>query len=246
MRSICFGLATLYALASATPTWADDPSNELKWMRDSVEYWTLTRQNYRVALHAVVAQSATLDKRTPWTVVLDIDETVLDNSTYQLERKAYGDDFNWASWNGWCERRVAKPIPGATEFIESIRKMGAQIAFISNRHDVTRQATIDNLNMYGLWNKKDVLCLKTDDKAYDKVARRTELRKGEGACTLGGRPVTILAYLGDTIHDFPEEGEEVIKGDRDSQFGTRYVVFPNPMYGSWSEEITRPTTTEAP
>src|SRR6266542_5713758 len=67
-----------------------------KYVRDSEEYAALARQVYRSAGDAVDrARSAAPG---PWAVVLDIDETTLDNSTYQLERAAYGLPFEAASW----------------------------------------------------------------------------------------------------------------------------------------------------
>lgn len=221
------------------PTAFSSDSLETRWVRDSVEYWTLTRQTYRTALEQVTARAA---KQKKWAVVLDVDETVLDNSAYQLGRHAYGTSFEMVSWNAWCERRAAQAIPGVKTFIAGVRKLGGQVVFLSNRHVSTQQATIDNLTSEGLWSKGDVICLQTDDKAYDKATRRNELRSGEGACSAKGKPMTVLAYLGDTIHDFPEEGEETQEGGRDAQFGQRYFLFPNPMYGSWSRRVTRPLT----
>ena len=206
-------------------------------MRDSVEYVTITQQTFAVATRSVQAQAAALPKKSAWAVVLDVDETLLDNSTFQLEGQAYNRAFDWNDWNAWTERRAAKPIPGAVEFVQAVRDAGGRVAFVTNRHEVTREATRDNLAAEGMWSDDDLLCLKTIDKAYNKRVRRTELRSGDGRCAWDGVEVKVLAYVGDTIHDFPEDGED---GSRATDFGTRFFILPNPMYGSWSGEVTRP------
>jgi 5'-nucleotidase (lipoprotein e(P4) family) len=236
MLRILSVLATLFVLP--TSAFAAD-GLETRWFRDSVEYMTLAQQTYRMALQAVEAEEK---QHKNWAVVLDVDETVLDNSAYQLERHAYGDSFDMKTWNAWCERRAAQPVPGVKTFLDAVRKLGGNIVFISNRHVVTEQATIDTLQAQNLWSKGDIICLKTDDEAYTKVVRRTEARTGQGDCMVKGKEMAILAYLGDNIHDFPEDGEEVQEGGRDAQFGTKYFLFANPMYGSWSRKPTRPMT----
>ena len=79
----------------------------IKYMRDSQEYATLARQVYRGAEQAIRQAAADLEKGS-WVVSLDIDETALDNSTYQLEREAYGLPFEAVSWNAWIARRQAR------------------------------------------------------------------------------------------------------------------------------------------
>ena len=63
---------------------------DVKYVRDSEAYATLTRQVYRLALDAIRRRVADARQDGPWAVVLDIDETTLDNSTYQLELGTYG------------------------------------------------------------------------------------------------------------------------------------------------------------
>ena len=46
-------------------------------------------------------EAATGSRGAVWAVVLDLDETVLNNQTYQLERAAYQAPFDTDSWNAW-------------------------------------------------------------------------------------------------------------------------------------------------
>lgn len=231
----------LAALILLLPLSAEAGDKATRWVRDSIEYHTLTHQVYAGATRAVQETIAAegLKKKDHFVVVVDVDETILDNSPYQLQMGAYGTSFEPASWNAWCERREAIPVPGAAAFIASVHEAGGKVAFVTNRHEVTRQATQDNLEAQGLWGKDDILCLKTDDEAYDKVVRRTEVRGGTGACSWEGKPARVLAYVGDTITDFPEAGEEA-GVDRDAAWGQSYFLLPNPMYGSWERGVTRP------
>jgi 5'-nucleotidase (lipoprotein e(P4) family) len=233
----------MYALAALIllPMTAEAGDKSTRWVRDSIEYHTLTHQVYAGATRAVRATVADerLKKKDHWVVVVDVDETILDNSPYQLQMGAYGTSFEPVSWNAWCERREAIPVPGAAAFIAAVHEAGGKVAFVTNRHEVTRAATRANLESQGLWGGDDILCLKTDDDAYDKVVRRTEVRTGTGPCSWEGKPARVLAYVGDTITDFPESGEE--EGvDRGSAWGQTYFLLPNPMYGSWEREVTRP------
>src|SRR5262245_50862862 len=101
--------ATLLESQSAVPT-----NLGIKYVRDSEEYATLARQVYRGATGAVISSAA---GGAFWGVILDIDETALDNSSYQLERGAYGLPYDDASWNAWVNRRVATAVPGVVDFV---------------------------------------------------------------------------------------------------------------------------------
>lgn len=225
----------LLGVAMAFETGANDQL-ELKWMRDSEEFSALTTQVFRDATESVQTQ-ARGQRRQPWTVVVDIDETLLDNTPYFLELAAYDRAFDWPSWDAWCARRTAEPVPGAVAFLQAVRDAGGRVAFISNRHERTRQATIDNLSTAGMWTDSDRLCLLTDDDAYTKRVRRSQVREGTGPCGWEGEPVNVLAYLGDTMADLPESDED---GGRWEQLGERTFVLPNPAYGSWEHAVTRP------
>ena len=98
----------------------------IKYMRDSEEYATLTRQVYRIAGEAVTRAASSAAGRR-WAVVLDIDETTLDNSTYQLERAAYGVPYDDKTWDAWVERREAFDFPLLVNH-ERVRMSGVGVA----------------------------------------------------------------------------------------------------------------------
>jgi 5'-nucleotidase (lipoprotein e(P4) family) len=210
---------------------------ELKWFRDSVEHQALSTQIFGHALASVEAQRRELGRRDAWAVVVDIDETVLDNSPYFLELAAYGRSFDWPSWDAWCERRTAEALPGAQAFVDGVRAAGGRVVWISNRHIRTEASTRDNLRAVGLWSDSDGLCLMTDDEARTKRVRREEVREGRGSCGVEGQPARVLAYVGDTWGDLPQDDED---GGNQAQLGVRTFVLPNPLYGGWEHTVTRP------
>ena len=209
----------------------------IKYVRDSEEYATLARQVYRQATEAVARMHpATADR--PWAVVLDIDETTLDNSTYQVERAALGLGYDDASWNAWVVRRAAPPVPGVMDFIAAARKAGGHIAWITNRSTVVAADTRENLQNVGLWRDDDRLCAQVNS-ARTKRIRRSEVMSGTGECAWPGKPVTVVAFIGDQLGDFPEADERVPNAGTDADFGRTCFLLPNSMYGAWTTKVTR-------
>jgi acid phosphatase len=208
-------------------------------MRDSEEYAAIARQLFRSAERAATDAARRQPRGSAWAVVLDVDETALDNSAHQLERLAYRVPFDSASWNAWTRRVEAGTVPGVAGFIAAVRRLGGRVAWISNRWESTREPTRANLTARGLWNDDDRLCLLTPEPAYTKAARRAEVASGAGRCGWDGTPVTVLAFVGDQMADFPQAGEQDPDAGRDDAFGVRFFLLPDPMYGSWATRVTR-------
>ncbi len=229
------------ALVCAAPLLAQSPAVGhalgTKYTRDSEEYAALARQTYRVAADAV-RRSAQGLPRERWTVVVDIDETALDNSVYELERASYGLPFDPVSWNAWVFRHAAGVVPGAADFVAAVREIGGRITWISNRDTVTRDATRVNLRGAGLWNDDDRLCTQ-DRPDHSKRARRAEVVSGTGACAWAGVPMRVVAFVGDQMGDFPAEGESFQDAGADAAFGRTCFLLPNAMYGDWTVRVTR-------
>jgi len=226
---------TVHAQAAA------DPSNkQVKYVRDSEEYAVLTRQVYRQALAALTVAVRERTARTsgPWAVALDVDETVLDNSAYELDRASYGLAFEKQSWTAWVDRAEAGLVPGVVEFISGVRRLGGHVVYISNRDEPTRPATITNLRRFSLWTDQDRLCLATDS-AYTKKVRRTEVIEGKTPCGWPNVPTPVLVWVGDQLGDFPAAGESDADAGSEEAFGRRYFLLPNPMYGNWTTRVTR-------
>jgi acid phosphatase len=214
------------------------PARELgiKYVRDSEEYATLTRQVYRMAGEAVERDAKA--GGGAWAVVLDIDETALDNSVYQLERAAYGQPFEAASWAAWIERREAAAVPGVAAFIQIVRHAGGRVAWISNRDAKLAEPTRANLEALGLWDAGDRMCAQKTP-LHTKADRRREVLAGDGDCSWRGSPMRILAFVGDQLGDFPAASEQILGTGVDAAFGRHCFLLPNSMYGSWTSSVTR-------
>ena len=235
------GLTLACAAAPLRPCEAQTTpqQKQVKYVRDAEEYAVLSRMVYRQALTALTAAVRERSARVsgPWAVVLDIDETVLDNSTYELDRASYGLPFENGSWNAWVNRGEAGVVPGVQTFIAEVRRLGGHVAYISNRDEVVRAATQANLVRFNLWTDLDRLCLITDS-TYTKRVRRAEVAEGRGACSWS-TPTPVLVYIGDQMGDFPATGEGDADAGKDDAFGRRYFILPNPLYGAWTTRVTR-------
>jgi 5'-nucleotidase (lipoprotein e(P4) family) len=213
----------------------------IKYMRDSQEYATLARQVYRAAAQAVRTAAPALEKGS-WVVSVDIDETALDNSPYQLERAAYRLPFDLASFNAWVTRRQATAIPGVSEFMRTVRQLGGRVAWISNRDLQTLEATRANLMALQLWNEQDRLCLQAQTTPRPtKRMRRSEVVAGQGACSWPGTKMRFIVFVGDQMGDFPEADEGIPGAGTDLAFGRTCFLLPQAMYGDW---VTRVTTAQ--
>lgn len=211
------------------------------WMQKAAEYRALAHQAFNLARWQL---DADLDKKNvrklpkaeqkmPRAVVVDIDETVLDNSPSQAagikDRRA----FSLPDWHAWGEMRKAKAIPGAVGFLNYAVSKGVRVFYVSNRDEVQKQATIDNLRAVGF-----------KDAAADNVLLRTTDSTKEPRRSTISRKYRIVLLIGDNLDDFSNVFERKSVADRfaevdkiKDQWGRRFIVLPNAMYGTWENAI---------
>jgi 5'-nucleotidase (lipoprotein e(P4) family) len=230
----CVAVATWTTAAAQQPLTVRETG--IKYVRDSEEYATLTRQVYRLAGDAVTRTANDSASRS-WAVVLDVDETALDNSTYQLERAAYGLPYDDGSWGKWVERREATAVPGVVGFVEVVRRAGGRVAWITNRDASLTDATRANLKTVGVWTDDDRLCAQKTQ--YTKADRRREVVTGKGDCSWPSTPMRVVVFVGDQLGDFPEASEQIPQTGSDAAFGRTCFLLPNSMYGAWTTRVTR-------
>ena len=198
----------------------------LHWFRSSAEYRAATRQTYFLAAERLEEIAGDLEPGT-WAVSLDADETILDNSQYQKELAETGARFEGATWNAWVRREAAPAIPGAAGFLATVRKLGGRIAIVTNRGEEVCDATRSNLRKVGLVYDV-VLC-----GSGEKEPRWEMVTQGSASPDLP--PLQLVLWLGDNIQDFPglDQTLRTRPDDAFADFGVRYFVIPNPVYGSW-------------
>jgi 5'-nucleotidase (lipoprotein e(P4) family) len=217
------------AQAAATPTAGRLPE-AVRWASDSAEHRALFLEVYRAAT-AHVEREAAGRAAGSWAVVLDADETTIDNSAYQRERAVAGRPFDAESWRAWCARREAVPLPGAAAFLARVRALGGKIAIVTNRTAAECPDTEAVFQAHGL--AYDAMLCRPDGGSSDKNPRFEAVARG--TTPAGLPPLDVVAFVGDNILDFPGQSQAVRKqGDEAfAPFGVRYFLLPNPMYGSW-------------
>jgi acid phosphatase len=231
----------------------DDSLNATVWFQTSVERDLVFRQIYRAAggkLPAALADK-TWDalpkgdrdndpRALPPAIIVDVDETVLDNSPNQARLIRSGGEFNDAGWDAWVQQRAAKPLPGALEFLNAAARQGVTVFYISNRSAAQSEATVDNLRRAGVpiagagqFLGKGAVVEGCVAKGSDKGCRRQSV----------GRGYRVLMQFGDQVGDFVD----IVSNTRDGRsqaiapyadwIGERWWTLPNPVYGSWEPAL---------
>ena len=215
--------AILLGIGCATPPRAPF-STALNWITKSREYKAVCLQTYANAWEKV---KPTVQKESgQWAIVMDLDETVLDNSGYQRRLEASGTGHSQEAWEVWVNDSEAGLVPGAKEFIKKVRTLQrGRIIFISNRYARGIEATLLNLKKHGLTSANDIYLLRAN-RQDTKSNRRQEVSKGANRMTSHGA-FKVLAWFGDAAHDFPK--------DPKLKWGTQKFMLPNPVYGNWDE-----------
>ena len=188
--------------------------NATLWVQSSAEYRASALQTYAIARRALDDALAEASPR-PAAVVLDLDETALDNSRYAARQLRKGETFTFGdTWTAWVSESAAAAVPGAAEFLQYARSRGVTPFYVTNRLTIHRPATLANLQKLGFPVSEETLLVR-DSSSTDKTARRDSI----------AARYRVLLYLGDALGDFPVGDEP--------QWGTRWFVVPNPIYGSW-------------
>lgn len=203
--------------------------NDVRWFRTSAEYRASTRQTYATATARLPELSRGLPNQG-WAVILDADETVLDNSEYQRRRSMLDSGYTEATWATWVNERAAPAVPGAPEFTRAVHAAGGRIAIVTNRADSLCTSTRINLQTAGI--EADLVLCQTPGPS-DKNPRFQKVQNGTAAA--GVPPLTVVAWVGDNILDFPGMSQSSRNDPRAlDAFGTKFFILPNPMYGSWT------------
>ena len=202
----------------------------IRWVRDSSEYVAAALQTYQAATSRVEQEGP----RWPagrWVVILDADETVISSLQYQIERARARLAYTPESWAAWVRRREAVPIPGAAKFLERVRVLGGRIAIVTNRLGSECDDAIAVFRAHAL--AYDAMLCRPDGSPSDKTARFESVAAGR--ILAGSEPLTVVAVVGDNILDFPglTQAARASGAPALADFGIRYFILPNPMYGSW-------------
>ena len=169
----------------------------------------------------------------PPAVVLDVDETLLDNSLYQVWMLKNNQTFSTKTWNQFCAAQVSTAIPGAVDFAKYADSKGVKVFYISNRDASTEKDTRENMEKLGfpMGGNVDTMLMtrKQPDWGSAKGTRRAHVAKS----------YRILINVGDNFGDFVDEyrGSEterlkVLEQHKD-RWGREWIMIANPSYGSF-------------
>lgn len=241
-------------VAAATVTVpANDNLNAVAWTQTAIEHDLIFMQTYRDAESRLLAalkdprwdalpkedRVAPIKGLKP-AVVLDIDETVLDNSPYQARLIKQGGEFNEADWANWCKEEIARALPGVVEFTQFAARHGIAVIYVSNRAKDLDQVTLENLRKVGLpvSGPQAFLGLGTFVAGCEQIGTEKGCRR-----QMISHKYRVLMQFGDQIGDFATILANNADGRRRAMapymkwIGTRWFVLPNPTYGAWEPAL---------
>jgi 5'-nucleotidase (lipoprotein e(P4) family) len=240
ISSISFALLAAILISACQPKAAErNPAKEYSqqyvsaflWHESSAESHYIYLQGFA---QARIMLEEKLNSGKEWicpSVVLDLDETVLNNNPYTAMLIEKGLSYTEETWAEWIYRAEAKALPGAAEFLNFCAENGVTLWYISNRKHDYLDATLQNMVNLGLPNADaEHVLLKKEES--DKTPRRVWVMDN----------CHVLLYLGDNLRDY----DEIFK-NREENFGktevdrnlkhmlTEFILFPNPSYGEWEK-----------
>ena len=199
------------------------------YQQHASEYRALCYQTFLLAREKA-AQILTVSRfAKPPAVVLDIDETVLDNSPYAGWQIKTDQPYTPESWAEWTAMANADTVPGALGFCRWAKERGVEVFYVSNRRSNEMEATLRNLSRHGFPNADTAhVLLRTD--VSNKEPRRQKVLSTN----------SIIMLIGDNLNDIDESFEGKSNPERDKlvdknqgSWGNSWIVLPNPGYGAW-------------
>ena len=235
--------------APAQASRAHENLNAVLWVQTALEYEASAIQAYKLAelrleaalkdpsWTAAIEQTGSPGALKP-AVIVDVDETVLDNSYYQARMIRDNTAYSSATWDPWVQEAAATAIPGALAFATFAASKGITIFYVTNRTANLEAATRANLAAVGFPLTAGVDTVLTrgerpEWQASSKAARRAHV----------ARDHRILLLIGDDLGDFVAEAagtpaeRRAATAPQASWWGERWIMIPNPTYGSWERAI---------
>jgi len=202
------------------------------YQQTAAEYRALCYQAFNAAKYRLDKSSKMMGMMKKQAIVVDIDETVLDNSPWEANTILKG----WIypeGWNSWIDSAKAIAVPGALEFLKYAEAKGVETFYISNRKESQRKQTLKNLLSEGFPFATDDHLLLKDTESSKKFRREKVIE----TCF-------IVMLIGDNLNDFTEVFEKKSIPERfeltdslKNEFGNRFILIPNAMYGDWEDAL---------
>ncbi|SDZ68985.1 5'-nucleotidase, lipoprotein e(P4) family [Pseudomonas salomonii] len=243
--SVCL-LTTALTGCQQTPP-ANDQLDAVLWTQTSIEHELIYRQLFANATRQldVALADPTWDalpfpprnlNGLPPAVVMDIDETLLDNVPLNARDIINNQIYSYDRWNTWVDQAKAQALPGAVAFLHAAEQKGIKVYYLTNREHRQVAATVANLRLRGFPVTSDtqVLAASTptghcESAGYGKMCRRQ---------WVAGH-ARVLLMAGDSLGDFVQAEHNTLAAQRKavepyvSWLGQRWFLLPNPSYGNW-------------
>lgn len=221
--------------------------NATLWVQSGAEYRAVTTQTFQSARRAldealadptrVGALEETNDDPTqPPAMIVDMDETVVDNTGFEARVIQAGKTYDSKTWKEWTASSAALAVPGATELLAYAKSRGVTVFYLTNRDEDERPGTRRNVEQLGFPLDPHVETILLRQDVSDKAPRRAQVAAS----------YRVLLVMGDDLNDFAnmreatwEERNALVTKMQD-WWGTRWFMLPNPMYGSWERAAIGP------
>jgi len=249
-HALMFAALAGFAFVAAPPAFSEDtvPQNDLLnatlWVSNSVEYKANTLQAFQLA--QIRLDAALADKKwtaateqtgdyqeLPPAIILDVDETVIDNGGYESWLVVDGTSYSSKTYASWVDAKDAKAIPGAVEFTKYADSKGVKVFYVTNRKADQEQATRENMEALGLpmGGNVDTFLMQNEKEDWTgaKGTRRAFIAKN----------YRVLLLLGDNYGDFSDDAsgsevERLASLDKNmAHIGHDWIFIANPEYGSF-------------
>jgi len=199
----------------------------------SAEFSALCYQAYNTAKVMIEKRMETKSFKKNKCIVVDVDETVLDNSPFETKCIVEGTSYP-KYWKEWVDLSSAKPIPGSVDFLNYAKTKGIETFYVTNRSFENRESTIKNLIKFGFPYADTIHILTKNDKNSSKEIRRKKISE----------KYEILLLIGDNLADFsalydnqPVNKRFSITDSLRNEFGNSFIIIPNAMYGDWENAL---------
>jgi 5'-nucleotidase (lipoprotein e(P4) family) len=236
LLSLVFSLCFTPHIFAQTPADNEYQTGAILWMQASGERAALSYQAFALARMVLDRDLRTARGRMRRALIVDIDETIMDNSRYQAWLIKHRQNFSDQTWLDWVNRSEATAIPGALDFLNYANTRGVRVFYITNRKLAEKAGTAVNLRKLGFPNVNDeTLLVRTDPKSSSKEPRRQSVSS----------KYRVVLLMGDNLNDFSDVFENAktvsarmsVTEQNQTKFGARFIVLPNPMYGDWENAV---------
>jgi acid phosphatase len=225
----------------------DPRLNATLWQQTSAEYRVLVKTIYAMAklqLDRALADGEWTAEPTqrdgfqnlPPAVIMDIDETILDNSVFQARLIQSGAEYSDSSWKGWIKEAGAASVAGSVDFVSFAQARNVTVFFVTSRPHSEEQETRTQLRSVGisLPEDRDTVLMRGErsDWGSDKASRRQFI----------AHSYRVLLVIGDDLADFTSSyrgtpSERIKDALSRNGWGTKWFLLPNAVYGSWIESL---------